>query len=241
MNDLPEQVITIFDFISRFFFNYFWFLVLAIAAIAFFRRKSAHKKMQELAMKLGLQFEDSPQLKEIETRMASMNQQQTTVSPKVLEYVSKAIEFALPLFYQWQLSGKWNDVPVRIYSETDKKNSGRYTVVRADTENIRAIGLLIVAERFLSTLGNKDITIGNEELDKMILIKADDLDQAKMLLMSPYLQDAILQAFKFSRAIKIEDQSVTFYHPGNLQNEEKLRAALDHVSRTALALRSASR
>jgi hypothetical protein len=241
MNDLPEQVITIFDFISRFFFNYFWFLVLAIAAIAFFRRKSAHKKMQELAMKLGLQFEDSPHLKEIETRMASMNQQQTTVSPKVLEYVSKAIEFALPLFYQWQLSGKWNDVPVRIYSETDKKNSGRYTVVRADTENIRAIGLLIVAERFLSTLGNKDITIGNEELDKMILIKADDLDQAKMLLMSPYLQDAILQAFKFSRAIKIEDQSVTFYHPGNLQNEEKLRAALDHVSRTALALRSASR
>jgi hypothetical protein len=241
MNDLPEQVITIFDFIFRFFFNYFWFLVLAIAAIAFFRRKSAHKKMQELAMKLGLQFEDSPHLKEIETRMASMNQQQTTVSPKVLEYVSKAIEFALPLFYQWQLSGKWNDVPVRIYSETDKKNSGRYTVVRADTENIRAIGLLIVAERFLSTLGNKDITIGNEELDKMILIKADDLDQAKMLLMSPYLQDAILQAFKFSRAIKIEDQSVTFYHPGNLQNEEKLRAALDHVSRTALALRSASR
>jgi hypothetical protein len=241
MNDLPEQVITIFDFISRFFFNYFWFLVLAIAAIAFFRRKSAHKKMQELAMKLGLQFEGSPHLKEIETRMASMNQQQTTVSPKVLEYVSKAIDFALPLFYQWQLSGKWNDVPVRIYSETDKKNSGRYTVVRADTENIRAIGLLIVAERFLSTLGNKDITIGNEELDKMILIKADDPDQAKMLLMSPYLQDAILQAFKFSRAIKIEDQSVTFYHPGNLKNEEKLRAALDHVSRTALALRSASR
>jgi hypothetical protein len=75
----------------------------------------------------------------------------------------------------------------------------------------------------------------------LILIKADDPDQAKMLLMSPYLQDAILQAFKFSRAIKIEDQSVTFYHPGNLQNEEKLRAALDHVSRTALALRSASR
>jgi hypothetical protein len=241
MNDLPEQVITIFDFIFRFFFNYFWFLVLAIAAIAFFRRKSAHKKMQELAMKLGLQFEDSPHLKEIETRMASMNQQQTTVSPKVLEYVSKAIEFALPLFYQWQLSGKWNDVPVRIYSETDKKNSARYTVVRADTENARAIGLHIVAERFLSTLGNKDITIGNEELDKLILIKTDDPDHAKMLLMSPYLQDAILQAFKFSRAIKIEDQSVTFYHPGNLQNEEKLRAALDHVSRTALALRSASR
>ncbi len=241
MNDLPEQAITIFDFVSRFFFDYFWFLVLAIAAIAFFRRKSAHKKMQELALKLGLQFEGSPHLKEIEARMISMNQQQTTVSPKVLGFVSKAIDFALPLFYQWQLSGKWNDVPVRIYSETDKKNSGRYTVVRADTESTRALGLHIVAERFLSTLGNKDITIGNEELDKMILVKADDPDQAKIFLMSPYLQDAILQAFKFSRTIKIEDQSVTFYHPGNLQNEEKLRAALDHVSRTALALRSASR
>jgi hypothetical protein len=241
MNDLPDYVITIFDFISRFFFNYFWFLVLAIVAFTFFRRKSAHKKMQEMAMRLGLQFEGSPDLKQIEARVATLNQQQTTVSPKVLEYVSKAIDFALPLFYHWQLTGKWNNVPVRIYSETDKNNKGRYTVVRADTEDTRTLGLHIVAERFLSTLGNKDITIGNAELDKMILVKADDPDQAKMLLMSPYLQDAILQAFKFSRAIKIEDHSVTFYHPGNLQNEEKLRAALDHVSRTALALRSAGR
>lgn len=241
MNDLLEYVTAILDFIFRFGAYFFWFLVLAFVAFSFFRRKSAHKKMQEMAMKLGLQFEGSHHLKEIEARMATLNQQQTTASPTVLKYVSKAINFALPLFYYWQLTGKWNGAPVRVYSEKAKSNSGRYTVVRAETENTKTLGLHIVAERFLSTLGNKDITLGNEELDKMILVKANDPDQAKMLLMSPTLQDAILQAFKFSKAINIEDQSVTFYHPGTLLDEEILRTALDHVTRTALALRSAGR
>jgi hypothetical protein len=240
MNDLLEQVMSILEFIFRFGGYFFWFLVLAFVAITFFRRKSTFKKMQEAAMMLGLQFDGKPYSKQIEYRTASI-QQQTQDLPKLVQFITQALDFVLPLFYFWEMKGKWNGVPVRVYSEKDNSNSGRYTVVRADTENNRKLGLHIVAERFLSTVGNKDITIGNEELDKMILVKADDLDQAKMVLMSPTLQDAILQAFKFSRAIKIEDQSVTFYHPGNLQDEEKLRAALDHVSRIAQALRSAGR
>ncbi len=240
MNDLSEQVTAIFDFISRFDAYFFWFLVLAFVAITFFRRKSAYKGMQEAAMRLGLEFDGNPYSKQIEDRTASI-QQRTQDSPKLIQFITQALDFVLPLFYFWEMKGKWNGVPVRVYSEKTKSNSGRYTVVRADTENTKPLGLHIVAERFLSTLGNKDITVGNEELDKMILVKANDADQAKMVLMSPTLQDAMLQAFKFSKAFNIEDQSVTFYHPGNLQDEEKLRAALDHASRIAQGLRSAGR
>jgi hypothetical protein len=240
MEDFLEYIAPIFNFISRFVINYFYFIVLAFIALHFYRRKSAHKKMQEIALKLGLQFEGSPHLRQIEARVTTLNQQQTTVSPKVLEYISKAIDFALPLFHHWELKGKWNDVPVRVYSEAEE-NKSRRTVVRAAIENPKGIGLNIAAEKFLSSLGKKDISSGNEELDKMIRIQATDPDQVKMLLMSPYLQDALIQAFKFSKYINIQDQYVTFYHAGVLQNEEKLRTALDHVSRTAIALRTAGR
>jgi hypothetical protein len=241
MSDILEYVATIIGFLFRFVSNYFWFIVVAFVALTFFRRKSAHKKMQEIALKLGLQFKKNTYLKQIEDRTASVLQQQTTEIPKVLEFVSKAIDFALPLVSPWEIYGKWNDVPIRVYPDVNE-NKGRYTIVRADREDARAIGLHIVAEKFLGrTFGNNDITSGNEELDKLVFITANDSDQAKMLLMSPYLQDAILQAVKFNRSINIEDQHVSFYYPGTLKDEEKLKTALDHLSRTALALRSGSR
>jgi hypothetical protein len=239
MNDLPEYLTAILDFIFRFGGYFFWLVVLAFVAVNFLRRKSAHKKMQEAAMRLGLEFNGNPYMKQIEARTASI-QQQTQDSPRLLQFITQVLDFVLPLFYFWEMKGKWNGVPVRVYSEKGKSNSGRCTVVRANTETTKPIGLRISAERFLS-LGNKDITIGNEELDKMVFVKADDPDRAKMILMSPTLQDALLQAFKFSKFINVEDQYVTLYQGGNLQNEEMLRAALDHVSRTAQALRSASR
>lgn len=238
MNDLSENVTAIFDFIFRFGGYIFWFLVLVFVAVAFFRRKSSYQKMQEAAMRLGLEFDGKPYAKQIEARTAAI-QQQTQDSPKILQFVVRALDFILPLFYFWEMKGKWNGIPVRVYSEKNQ-SSGRCTVVRADAETTRPIGLRISTERFLS-LGNKDITIGNEELDKMIFVNANDPDQAKMILMSPTLQDALLQAFRFNKYINVQDQYVTFYQAGNMQNEEMLRAAMDHVSRIALALRSASR
>jgi hypothetical protein len=240
MNELLDFLTKILDFVFRFGSYLFWLIGLAFIALTFLRRKSSYNKMREAAMRLGLEFDGNPYAKQIEARTVSLKQQ-TQDSPKVVEIITKALDIVLPLFYFWEMKGRWNGVPVRVYSEKSKNNSGRHTVVRADTEATRTIGLQISTERFLSPLGNKDITIGNEELDKMIYVKADDADQAKIVLMSPTLQDALLQAFKFSKYMNVKDQYVTYYQAGNLQDEETLRAALDHVSRTAQALRSAGR
>ncbi|HEY7159682.1 MAG TPA: hypothetical protein VH815_00420 [Acidobacteriota bacterium] len=240
MNDIPEYLTKILDFIFRFGTYLFWLAALVFVAATFLRRKSSYQKMQKAAMALGLEFDGNPYAKQIQARTESI-QQQTQDSPKILQVVTRTLDIILPLFYFWEMKGRWNGVPVRVYSEKGKSNSGRYTVVRADTEATRTIGLQISTERFLSTLGNKDITIGNEELDKLIYVKADDAEQAKIILMSPTLQDALLQAFKFSKYMNVQDQYVSFYEAGNLQNEETLRTALDHVSRTAQALRSAGR
>ena len=154
MNDLLEYATSILDFIFRFGSYFFWFLVLAFVFVTFYRRKSAFKKMKEVAMRFGLEFDGKPYLKQIEARTASI-QQQTQDLPKLIKFITEALDFVLPLFYFWEMKGKWNGVPVRIYSEADKKNKGRYTVVRADTENTRTTWITHCSGAFLINAGQQ--------------------------------------------------------------------------------------
>lgn len=246
---MNEQWSRVLSSVVSFIFKYWWFIFAGGLAITFLQRRFSYMKMQTVAQKLGLEFQTfKPTNHDLDRiQLLSSGEQNKQIPPKVIQFITSGIDFVLPFFSQWKMIGRWNTIPVSIYKEVRKGNNNRnYTVVRAETGSEGNLGLLIVAESFGRTIGKafhtvQDIQTGNDRLDKKIILKAKDVDRAKMLLNNTYLQDAILQALEFSSAIRIDDQSVTFTHAGTLTDEQKLRSALDQVTQTAHALKSAMR
>lgn len=206
--------------------------------------KKQKETLKQTAMKLGLNFTDG--MSAMDGGNAFQGQLPQGVNMGQVQSMMKNPVFSalMSLNSSWNLSGKYNNVPVRVYYETRGSGKSRtsYTIFEAQFTGPEGSGMVISREGFFSGIGKalfkmQDIQTGNMELDKMALIKGKDEMAVKTFLSNPSNQHAVMDIFRSLRDVQIFENVVHVEYVGTYVKYERLKEELDRLVMKVAAFR----
>jgi hypothetical protein len=147
----------------------------------------------------------------------------------------------------WEITGKYNGVPVRIYGKrvSGTERSSESTFVDATANCRTRFELMITRQTTLSRLGGavlglQDVLTGNEELDRRIVVKGVPAHVVKRVMENPRLQREVARLFEHEGLIHVDLNGTHFRRSKSFTDEHSLRPLLDSMTRTASALEEAT-
>ena len=88
--------------------------------------------------------------------------------------------------------------------------------------------------------GLQDLTTGNADLDRRVVIKGVPTHVVKRTVDHPELQRELLRLFENDGLIHVDIHGVHYRQSASFKDEQSLRTLLDAMTRTALALEKAT-
>lgn len=143
------------------------------------------------------------------------------------------------------LFGKYNDVEVKLYSETRGSGNSQttYYIIKAFFEKDLSLGLSVYKEGFLSKIGKivgtQDIQIDWNELDDLVMIKGNN-EQKVIDLFNRRVgfKEAVRDLFsnKMNGDFQIDDRSVIYEKPSTFLNKpDFVVSLLDNMTKVVTA------
>lgn len=147
----------------------------------------------------------------------------------------------------WQMSGTYNRVPVLIYGKkvSDDDGSSESTFIDAAANCQRKFELTIARETTMSRIGGalfglQDVTTGNAELDRRVVIKGVPTHVVKRTVDHPELQRELMRLFENEGLIHVDLRGAHYRQSASFKDEQAVRTLLDAMTRTVLALEKAT-
>ena len=147
----------------------------------------------------------------------------------------------------WQMSGTYNRVPVRIYGKDARGEDSRAetTFIDVAANCQRKFELTIARETTMTRLGGalfglQDVTTGNEELDRRVVIKGVPTHVVKRTVDHPELQRELLRLFEHEGLIHVDLRGAHYRQSASFKDERSVRTLLDAMTGTVLALEKAT-
>lgn len=150
------------------------------------------------------------------------------------------------LIGDWEMRGRYNGVPVRVYGErvTGQQHTTEVTFIDATAECRTRCQLAITRETTLSRIGGglgmQDITTGNEDLDRRVVIKGVPIHIVQRITSNTRLQRELLRLFENEGTLHVDLKGVHYRQGTVFTDEQVLRARLEAMTRTVSALEEAT-
>ena len=153
------------------------------------------------------------------------------------------VEVGTLLSKTFRLSGTFNHREVSIYTESKTKylkmktkssnNKTMFTVVRINHPSPYNFSFQIIKEGFLNSIislaDGKDIQIGDPEIDKNFLIRSNHENAIKELLQKSGFKTALLEIFKFSDNMILDENCIKWEKKGIHYSVEKTKEILQKM------------
>lgn len=102
-------------------------------------------------------------------------------------------------------------------------------------------GLLLAPETFFTRAGHalfrtQDLTTGNAELDRLVVVKATAEAAVRRLLADRPTQDALIALFRDGAEWKVTDEGIRWRRAGGTLSAAEARPLMDRMAATAAAL-----
>lgn len=206
----------------------------------------AHKLTELQALGAALGFELVDELPEMRKRLESLpgavpGALDLSALLPLLQGLMEAAGADRSTTSGWHLSGVVDGVRVNVRPvSSTSSQGGRYeTRVEALFDPPLTLGLRITYEPFVSRFveritGRHDLQAGNEELDEIIHLQAEDADGARAILADPAIQRVLLDAYGTSPFPEVDDgrARVRFYgFETDLQTLRRAMATLASIVR----------
>lgn len=192
-----------------------------VIGITVYIQKQRKKKFQEIAVLLNLQF-----------------QEKKTADLPAIPGLSLLMNFVDT--FEWELLGKYNDHEVNLHLITrgSGKSSKVYTIVEVFFEEAFDYEMQIYKEQFYHFIGKKlfgvqDIQVGDEKLDKELLIKGKNEHAIKDLITDRNIKEKILELFALYPEITIEDSRIIYDAMGVKSNPNMIKDLLEKMTELA--------
>lgn len=150
------------------------------------------------------------------------------------------------LIGDWEMRGTYGGVPVRVYGErvTGQRHTTEVTFIDAMAECRTKGQLVITRETTLSrvggALGMQDITTGNEDLDRRVVIKGVPIHIVQRITSNARLQRELVRLFENEGTFHVDLKGVHYRQGTVFTDEQVLRARLEAMTRTVSALEEAA-
>jgi hypothetical protein len=148
---------------------------------------------------------------------------------------------------EWEMKGTYNRVPVRIYGKkvSGSERSSESTFVDATASCGTKCQLVITRETTLSRIGGslfglQDVTTGNEELDRRVVVKGVPNHVVQRIMSNPKLQQELVRLFEHQGLIHVDLHGAHYRQSNSFSDEKALRPLLDALTRTVSALEEAT-
>ncbi len=183
---------------------------------------NARKEWQALAGELDLSFNAGARGM-LESKLGARLAAQQGQDPAKLEAVldSSLLMMVFDQMLIGVISGQHDDEEFYIYrsSTNSSGNTATYAVhVQLFFPDDVGLGLSIYHERFWSRVGKffgaQDIVLGHDELDPLVMIKAENDGQAKLMLSGAEVQGVLLDLFQHSDGFEVDDNGIEHRTPG---------------------------
>lgn len=153
----------------------------------------------------------------------------------------------LRLIGEWEMSGRYNRVPVRIYGKkaSGSKSNTELKCIDATANCRTKFELLITRETLLSRVGGavfglQDVPTGNDDLDRSIVVKGVPSHVVKRVVDHQKLQREVARLFEHDGLIYVDLHGVHYRQARSFADEQALRPLLESMTRTASALEEAT-
>ena len=151
------------------------------------------------------------------------------------------------LIGDWEMKGTYNRIPVRIYGKrvSGQKHSSESTFIDAIANCGPRGQLVITRETTLSRIGGalfglQDVTTGNADLDRLVVIKGVPTHTVERIVGNPKLQRELARLFEHEGLIHVDLHGAHYRRSRVFTDEQSLRVLLDALTRTAAALEEAA-
>jgi hypothetical protein len=148
------------------------------------------------------------------------------------------------LFGRSGLSGKYKQVPVKVYTvrRGGKNNRRTYTIYQASPTVALPAGLRLSSEGLLASVGKffgaQDVEVGLPLLDDAFIIKASAPQAARQFLGRPGVEEALLELRNVHKNMKLENGNLRIETRG-FDSAYEMERVLDCLAETCRSLASA--
>ena len=147
----------------------------------------------------------------------------------------------------WEMKGTYNRVPVRVYGKIppNRESRSESTFVDATANCATKCELMITRETTLSRIGGslfglQDVTTGNEELDRRVVVKGVPNHVVQRIVSNQKLQRELVRLFDHQGLIHVDLHGAHYQQSKSFPDDKTLRPLLDALTRTASALEEAT-
>ena len=103
------------------------------------------------------------------------------------------------------------------------------------------LGLLLAPETFFTRVGRtlfrtQDLPTGNAELDKLVVVKAEEEAPVRVLLGDRRVQEALIALFRDGAEWKVSDEGIRWRRAGDQLTADEVRRLLERMADAAQAL-----
>ncbi len=215
---------------------------LAVFAVSLYfgiqRSKARKQKLKQIAMRLGLQYQEKSdwQASPAAAPTAGGQQQQAQQRARQLQQ-NGTLAKVMSLLSTAAITGSYNGWPVDIRTVNENKTS--YTKFRLDFGRPLGLGLRVSANSFFQRDlfgGSPRIESGNEEFDKKVLVRGSNELKVKFLVKRPETQRALLDAYRAYSEIAVDDEGISCKLRGFVDDYQRYQAILTALTAVAAAL-----
>ena len=215
---------------------------LAVFAVSLYlstrRAKARQQKMKQIAMQLGLQYQEKSawQVSPVARPGGTSQQQQAQQRMRQLQQ-NGTLAKVMSMLSTAAIAGTYNGWPVDI--RTVNENKTVFTKFRLSFGRSLGLGLRIGPNGFFQRDlfgGSPRIESGNEELDKKVLVRGSDELKVKFLVKRPETQRALLDAYRSFADLTIDDEGISCRLRGFVDEYQKYQAILTALTAVAAML-----
>jgi hypothetical protein len=219
-------------------FVVFFIIFPLVFYLSYRNQKKQKEKLKEIGLKLGLQFNDSPDYHQFKTRMQSDPDfnarygRPDTQGPALKPGYSSIMKKVLSVMTPPALTGKYNGSEVRV--TLVRRDKANYTEFRASFSRPLGLGLRITAQnqlfnQLILKFRGQEAAPGNEPFDRKLKVQAEDPLKLKHLL-NPERQRMLLDIFGGNPAAIVDDEGITISRRGFMADHVQYRTILDKMT-----------
>ena len=232
--------------IGRYVHDYMPFIIFLVVMpvslyLGYKRNESNRKKLRDVALKLGLQYNEKAPIGPSLQPGAVRSGDQIRAQQQLRQLGQGGILARLSsLMSTTTVTGKYNGFTVDI--RTANQNKKTYTVFSVYFPRSLGLGLKISANSFfnrdLPFGGKARIEAGSDEFDKKIYVKGNDELRIKYLIKRPEVQKPLLDAYRSQSDIVIDDTAIVCRTQESLKDYLKYQAILNSLTTAAQQLKT---
>lgn len=210
---------------------------------------SRRELWQHLAVDLGFEFK--PGLDGFLQSSSGRIEMQERIArgefpPNGLELLkTPMLRAVIEKLFEGVIVGTHRGHPIDLFPSSSRTSSSSSTTLLSNVvmpfQPRYALGLRLYNETFLSRLGKvlffqQDVQLGHEELDRLVMIKANDERAVRALLDSRAVRDTLVQMFKASSGWEIADDAIKYKEVVDVLSRDHAIALMDRMADLAEAL-----